>query len=386
MKKIMKKFIIILLILSIPVINFTGCKDATEIEKLGIILAVGFDLSSDNNYLVTIEVMDSSTSIGENAKANNYTAEGETVFKAITNIYKKVGEKFNYAHIQYIVIGDSMARRGIAPVIDFSLRYNQVRPTTPFLVTNGKAQDIIGAKVSTNAISAFSVTNLLELQRERGETAVTTNLDFVNSVAHGSESTTCGLINIDRSKLDKNKNYNLSGAAVFHKDKLVGYLSTKETMGLNWIRGTTYRNILMADYMIEYPENYKISLDVTSASEKTDIKVYDNKVNIKVNIKAKSSIREMTGKIDPKKDPNILDELAKRQDQVIYSDVYLVLNKAQKDFKLDIFDFGNIMMRKYPNEWMYMEKDWNDIFKDIKINIDVNTQVNKTGVLSKPPI
>ena len=385
MKNSIKKFIIILLILFIPVVNFTGCKDATEIEKLGVILSIGFDISSDNNYIVTIQIMDSNT-VGDSVKSHSYTAEGETIFKAITNLYKGVGEKFNYAHIQYIVIGDSMARKGIAPIMDFSLRYNQVRPTIPFLVTNGEAKDIISAKVSTNAMSAFSVSNLLELQRDRGETAVTTNLDFVNSVAHGSRATTCGLINIDNSKLDKNKNYNLSGAAVFRKDKLVGYLSTRETVGLNWIRGSIDRNILMAEYKIEYPENSKISLDITSASEKTNIKMYNNNVNIQVNIKAKSSIREMTGKIDPNKNPNIMDELAKRQDKVIYNDIYLVLNKAQKDFKLDIFDFGNIMMRKYPNEWDHMEGSWNNTFKDLKININVNTQVNKTGVLSKPPI
>ncbi|AGK95166.1 Ger(x)C family spore germination protein [Clostridium pasteurianum] len=385
MKNIIKKFIIILLILAIPVVSFTGCKDATEIERLGIILAVGFDLTSDNNYLVTIEVMDSN-SVSDNVKSNSYTAEGETVFKAITNLYKRLGEQFNYAHIQYIVIGDSMARKGIAPIMDFSLRYNQIRPTIPFLVTNGEAQDIISAKISTYTTAALSVTNLLELQRKRGETAVTTNLDFVNSVAHGSRSTTCGLINIDNSKLDKNKNYNLSGAAVFHKDKLVGYLSTRETVGLNWIRGSIDKNILMAEYMIQYPENYKVSLDVTSASEKTDIKLHNNNVNIKVNIKAKSSIREMTGNVDPNKNPNIMDELAQEQNKVIFNDVYLVINKAQKDFKLDIFDFGNIMMRKYPNEWTYMEKNWNDIFENLKVDINVNTQVNKTGVLSKPPL
>lgn len=385
MKKIIKKFIIILLILAIPVVSFTGCKDATEIEKLGIIMAIGFDLTSDNNYLVSIEVMDSN-SVSDSVKSNSYAAEGETVFKAITNLYKRVGEQFNYAHIQYIVIGDSMARKGIAPIMDFSLRYNQVRPTIPFLVTNGEAKDIISAKVSTNTMSALSVTNLLELQRRRGETAFTTNLDFVNSVAHGSRATTCGLINIDNSKLDKNKNYNLSGAAVFHKDKLVGYLSTRETVGLNWIRGSIDKNILMAEYMIQYPENHKISLDVTSASEKTDIKLHNSNVNIKVNIKAKSSIREMTGEIDPNKNPNIMDVLAKEQNKVVFNDADLVINKAQKDFKLDIFDFGNMMMRKYPNEWAYMEKDWNDIFKDLKVDINVDTQVNKTGVLSKPPL
>jgi len=383
MKKIFNKFIIMLLILSMPTISFTGCKDATEIEKLAVILAVGFDVTSDNDYQVSIEIMDSITLISKGRQTITYCAKGETVFKAIDNIYKNIGQKFNYAHIQYIVIGDNMAKKGIASIIDFSLRYNQIRPTIPFLVTNGEARDIIETNICTNVIPAISVTDLLNLQRNRGETIYTTNLDFVNSIAHGSRSTTCGLINIDKHKLDTHVNYNLSGAAVFNKDKLVGYLSTRETVGLNWIRGDINRYIVM----IEYPENYKISLDVTDSSSNTDIDMSENNnVNIKVNIKSRSFIREMTGMVDPNKNPSIMDILSKRQNEIIYNDAYLVINKAQRDFQLDIFDFGNTIMRKYPNQWDYMKNNWNDAFKNMKIDINVDSRVNKTGVLSKPPI
>lgn len=385
MKKTIKKlknFIILMLIIVIPEISFTGCTNQVEIEKLAIILAVGFDLSNNNNYLVTIQIIDSNTNVRENNKTNTYTEQGTSIFDALTKLYKKVGERLNYSHIQYIVIGDSMARKGISPIIDFSLRYSEVRPTTPFLVTSGSAKDIVGAKVSTDDVSAFSVNNLLDVQRSRGETAFTTNLNFVNSINHGSMSTTCGLINISTSKLDKNKNYDLSGAAVFNKDKLAGYLSTKETIGFNWIRG----NINAAILVVEYPKGNKLSLDVTSTSKKTNIKLIKDKVNIKVNVKAKSGIREMTGDIDPNKNPSIMNEISQRQNEVIYKDIYMAINKAQKDFGLDIFDFGTEVSRKYPNQWDYMDKDWNSIFKNLKINISVDSQVNKTGVLSKPPL
>lgn len=383
MNNIFKRLIIVLLISFMSIINFTGCKDTIEIEKLAIILAIGFDLDSNNNYEVSIEITDSNTLTSQNKKTVSYCAKGETVFKAIDNIYKNIGQRFNYSHIQYIVIGDNVARKGIASIIDFSLRYNQIRPNIPFLVTKEKARDIVEAKISTNTIPSMSITDLLNLQKDRGETVFTTNLDFVNSIAHGSKSTTCGLINIDRHKLDKNINYSLSGAAVFKKDKLVGYLSTRETVGLNWIRGDINRYIVM----IEYPKDYKISLDVTESSEKTNLYIdKDNKVNIILNVKLKSSIREMTGMINPNKNPSIMDLLSEKQNEVIYQDVSLVINKAQKNLNIDIFDFGNIMMKKYPNQWDYMEKDWNNTFKNINIDINIDSRVNKTGVLSKPPI
>lgn len=383
MNNIFKRLIIVLLISFMSIINFTGCKDTIEIEKLAIILAIGFDLDSNNNYEVSIEITDSNTLTSQNKKTVSYCAKGETVFKAIDNIYKNIGQRFNYSHIQYIVIGDNVARKGIASIIDFSLRYNQIRPNIPFLVTKEKARDIVEAKISTNTIPSMSITDLLNLQKDRGETVFTTNLDFVNSIAHGSKSTTCGLINIDRHKLDKNINYSLSGAAVFKKDKLVGYLSTRETVGLNWIRGDINRYIVM----IEYPKDYKISLDVTESSEKTNLYIdKDNKVNIILNVKLKSSIREMTGMINPNKNPSIMDLLSEKQNEVIYQDVSLVINEAQKNLNIDIFDFGNIMMKKYPNQWDYMEKDWNNTFKNINIDINIDSRVNKTGVLSKPPI
>lgn len=380
--KKLKKIIIIMLIVAIPQISFTGCMNQVELEKLAVILAIGFDLDNDDNYIVSIQIINTNTDISGSSKVNNYTAEGISIFDALTNLYKEIGERLNYSHIQYIVIGDSMARKGIAPIIDFSLRYSEVRPTTPFLVTNGEAKDIVSANVSTDTMSAFSVTNLLNLQRNRGETAFTTNLNLVNSMNHGSKSTTCGLINMLPSKLDKNKNYDLSGAAVFKEDKLVGYLTDKETLGFNWIRG----NITAAIIAVEYPDHKKMSLDVTSASKKTNIKINKNHINITVNIKVQSGIREMTGDIDPNNNPSIMDKISERQNQVIYKDVYMVINKAQKDFGLDIFDFGTEISRKYPNQWDYMNKDWNTIFKNLKINANINSQVNKTGVISKPPL
>lgn len=381
--KFLKKSTIVFLISTLMGTFFTGCSSISEIDGLGIILAMGIDSGGEDNYSVSVQMLNVDNEVSNSQiDSKVFTSTGKTIMNALYSINKRIGKNLNYSHMQYLVIGDELARKGIDQVIDFSLRFNQVRPNIPMFVTKNKAKEILNTKVSTNVISAFAVRDLIDIQKNAGYAEITSSLDYVDSTHTGSGDTVIGEIEIDNLKTNQNeKNYNLSGSAVFKKDKLVGYLSAEETRGLNWIKG----NIRSGDIEIEYA-NSKISFDIKASSSKIYTYVNDNKnVNAKVEINVRSNISEMPSNINPNDKPQVLDKLEMKENKIIYSEVNMALYKTQKEFSADVFGFGSNLYARDYNKWSDIEKKWDEQFKNININVIVNSNIKQTGTVSQSP-
>lgn len=381
--RILKKSIGIFLIITLICGPLTGCTNVVEIDDLGIILAIGVDINEDKNYSVSAQLLNVDSAISDSAVSSTvYTAEGETIFDALNNIEKKVGKKLNYAHMQYMVIGDSLARKGIGNILDFSLRSSEVRPNIPMFVTKGKVLDILNTKVPENYISAFSVKNLINIEKKRGYTVITTSINYVSSANCGSKDAVIGEIEVGRREEGKNEEYYLlSGSAVLKDDKLIGYLSPTETRALNWIRG----NIGTGDIIIQFPKGNKISLLIIASSSNISTTINNGKVNVRVKIKVQSKIREMVGELNPNIKPELMDEFAAKEEEVIYSEINMVLNKMQKELNADIFDFGSNVFRMHPKEWKSIEDNWDKQFKNVNIDVTVFSEITQTGTISKSP-
>nr|WP_278183720.1 Ger(x)C family spore germination C-terminal domain-containing protein [Ruminiclostridium cellulolyticum] len=60
------------------------------------------------------------------------------------------------------------------------------------------------------------------------------------------------------------------------------------------------------------------------------------------------------------------------------------LEKCQKEYKSDIFGFGMYTFQKYPKYWGKSKNIWDEeIFPKLKINIDVNGNIVRSGMLIK---
>lgn len=58
--------------------------------------------------------------------------------------------------------------------------------------------------------------------------------------------------------------------------------------------------------------------------------------------------------------------------------------KAQNEFRVDIFGFGDIFHRKYPEEWAKIKHNWNEIFSQADVEIEVKTNIIRTGLTNIP--
>lgn len=379
------------LIISVSALSFclTGCMDKREIESLAFAVALGVDADSYNNVIASVQIIKAGSKkkeegTNEPSKAEVYVCSGNTIYDALNNLSQKLGMPIKFSNEKCLIIGEKFAELGVEPIIDLSLRFSDMRPITPILVTQGKASDILNLQTKENPISAFAIEALIKAQKRLGFAAVTTNLEFVNSIRSESGITTCGVINIDKKDKDVSDNsLILSGSAVFKKDKLIGFMNNRETRGMQWVKGKVRSGIIV----IGTPKENKMSLNIIRSGSSIKPTIANKKIDIKVDIKEMSNIREIDQykleNMDFNADPGIIDSLSRQQDEAIYKEVASAINAAQKRLNADIFDFGSSLYRDRPHEWNSLKNDWDEIFPYIDININISSEIKKTGAMSK---
>lgn len=381
----MKKFISIIMIV-IFTLSETGCSQTKqEIEKLSIVLAMGFDLNKEGKYIFSAQILSTdkptlkSTSNKPPSNVVVFTSVGDTPYDAINHMSISLGKNLFFGHSAFIMVGGNLAENGISLVIDTSLRSNSTRPDYPLFITKGNALDIIKAVTADEKIPSNAISNLVKFQAGKGYSPITSRLDFANALSSKTAAPVIGIISLNQNKNTDNV-FKLVGTGVFKEDKLIGYMDKKETRGMQWIKGK-----VQSGNLIGYTkDNKEITFDILKSKSTVKPIEKNNEIIIQINIKEEANIIEMAKDIDLMKNPDKIKDLNNLQNKAIKDEVILALNAAQNKFKADIFDFGGNIHRHYPKLWNSMESNWETIFPKLKVEINIDSSIKRPGIISKP--
>ncbi|GMQ57054.1 Ger(x)C family spore germination protein [Vallitalea sediminicola] len=395
----MKKYLY-LLILFVIVLVCSSCRSVKkDIEKYAMVLSTGYDWTEEDKYLLTIQVLKTSreqTSGSTNGGVDKkhslpsevviYTSKGETINKAYDNLTTSLGQEPYFSHNKFIVIGEKLAEKGIDLIIDSNLRGHEVRPNTPVLVARGEANKIIKQLTPTDTIPANAIENIIKNQFEKGLTILTNLKDIYNGLADKTAGITTGVIYLEKQSdiAHNGKIFIIEEIAIFKDDKLIGFLNKEESRALMWIKS----KVKSGDIVVNSPKNEtdKITFEILNSKCKITPEYDGSNYLIKLNINQNSNIVSMVGEHDPMNDYKVLDELEKVQNKSIEEDVINVIKKVQKDYNVDIFDFGEAIHRKYPKQWNVIKEEWDEIFPHVLIEVTVKSSIKRPGLISKPAI
>ena len=121
--------------------------------------------------------------------------------------------------------------------------------------------------------------------------------------------------------------------------------------------------------MMNHIENIKV---------KTNIDLDNNKVLVK--IKRKTSLIETNCKINlenPETIKTIEQNIKEELNRIINESTYLV----QKKYKTDVLGYGKIIHKKNPKKWKEIKNKWNEIFKNLKIETEIDLTLEEQGSL-----
>lgn len=388
----MKKSLIKLIMTIIFCTLLSGCWSSKELNELSITTAIGIDKSEEGVH-VTLQIINpgevAAEATARYTAVTTYSADGKTVFEAIRRLTLELPRRAYQAHVRLLVFGEEYAREGIGKALDFFSRDHEFRTDFYVIVAKEeKAEELLKVLTPLEKITANKIYSSLEISEKSWAPTKTVQLDELISslVSEGKQAVITGVevqgepeTGSDTQNVEKVKSpvtIKISNIAVFKKDKLIGWLNEDESKGLNYVEG----NVTNTVYSVPC-KGGRLAIEVIRTKSKVKGKVEDNKPHIDIKISAEGNVGDVECEIDLSKTDNIykLEQLAAKVMKKIVNESI----KKAKDFQTDIFGFGEVIHRTDYKYWAVMKEDWDNKFKDITVNINVEFKIRRLGTINK---
>lgn len=363
-----------------------GCWDYMDVEDVALGMGIAIDKTSDGNYLMTVEIATPSSGGGEEGgslKSMRITEEGETLFDCMRNMAKKLERKVYYPHSQVVIVSEQVAREGIERIMDMLARSLELRLTLFLMVSKEQtAREIFETKNLMTQLRSLSIADMLYNNRESLSKAPSLHLyDVIDDACTEGKCIVLPAIEIVTD--GGSTTAELAGTAVFHKEKLVGYLNDEESkallFGLNRIKG----GLLIVQVDTPTSKKPNVSLEIVKSSTTTKPVLQDNQLSIKIDINLEVELAENQSGMDFSNEYNE-DKLIRIAQSTLERNIEQVVKKSQQDYGADIFGFGESVHLDMPQIWNKIGLFWFErYFKTLPVEVSSKIEIRNKGLLRK---
>ena len=294
-------------------------------------------------------------------------------------------EPYN-GHLVITVISDEVAKEGIENILDYLARDTESRNFFYILLSKDVqaknileiisplqtfpsqtiASDIETSSSDSSLIYKITYNDFIYTLLEQGINPVLNSVTIIGNKEEGTDSK-------ELSDTIPKATIKIDTLGIFKEDKLLDWATKEQTEGINLLSNKIDTFYIKTKCEDNYIMNY-----IKDIETKTDIDLDNNKVNVKIN--GKSSIQEVNCKINLE-DKNTLNKIEKNIEnelnKIIEDSTYLI----QKKYQTDVLGYGKIIHKKNPKKWNQLKNKWDDTFKDLKIETDINIEIEKQGKL-----
>lgn len=390
-----KYFTVIILIITL--LFTAGCWNRVEPEELALALMLGLEREEQNGDIKVTVQAPNPLQIGDQEEGQTggspgkpiwvASATGPTISSALKNLNKKTGRLINMTHTEIILVSEALAREGMAPILDLLDRERQIRAIAQTMVVEGDLRQAMEAEFAMEEVGARGITRQIVVAVD--EMAVSVNFPLrvmfnqlcqpgINIVLPRLQ-----VLELEDEQAVMETPLIVSGLAAFKKDRMVGWLNDQETRGYNWIRN----EITIPVYVFESPvqPGELVSAEIHQSSSSLEVRVQGEEVVITVNAIVEGRIQETTSPEEKlSSESELVDSMNRHLAQEVHSDIQAALEKGQKELKTDIFGFGNLIYRTRPRDWDRLGPRWEEIYPDIRVEIQVDSHVRRTGLIKDP--
>ncbi len=377
----MKKILLYLFIIISIFIN-TGCWNYKDIDDMRFIsaMAVDYDEAKDE-FILTVEVYNSSKLKAE-LQGEIFIARGDSLFDAARDLVLKNARKVYWAHLEVLIISKEVAENHIIPILDYIHRDGEFRAIIYMLVSDEKtAGEILEYdKHSLYKLLADHIEHTLKSEESISRYHTVPFWQFIKTLYVEGVSPTIPVIR--NVHIVGRRITQIKGTAVFNIDKYVGQLDEYDTKSYMIVIDKLKGGILDTEVKIDNrEETTKVAFEVFDS--KTNIKPRYENSNIILDLEVKSEVNigEIEGAENIINKTN-LEELKHSADRAIEKRVQNVIKKVQREYSADIFGFATIIKTDNPDLWRQIGKDWEQEFKQIKINVKSDITIRGTGLAS----
>jgi len=363
-----KKIVAVMLAFAVLFL-FSGCAVPINLRDRAIVQIMGIDYENDKYKVILQEYLPVNTdksSGGEETSSEYVVSEGETLFDAIKNAEIKDGNQVFYGQCRLYIIGEDALKKGIGQVTEFMNSNYQLSLNSSVLAANGKAEEILKAKLFSGTAPDISVSRI----EGCGKAPDTTVIDILKMMYNLNGTGCLPLISL------KGKDEAVIERCIVLKDyKSHIRLNDEETMGLTWINEGISDAVMTAEH-----NGHKVSVGVVSENTKISMETQkDGGIIVKISVSAKGNVSE--NGIISSKHVNIgqVEAVEKDIKQTIEKQIDAALKKVVTQGECDLFYLLQ-RLKKTDNELYLKVKGDNNWLSEIEFQVSADFSVRHSGI------
>jgi len=378
-----------------------GCWDSVELDELGAIIGTAVDREGQE-WVVSFQVVNPQSiaaQMGGSSQARApvtiFSTRGKNLQEAIQHISLESSRKPFFAHNRVLVLSEKVARDdNFSELLDYYLRDSEIRETMDLVLTKGNARTILEVLNPQEKIPANAIDRIFsETQDELSYVRRVRQIDFVSKLLTPPSYAVIPEIKIagqsgTQKNLDALKQTSQKGVlkigdiGIFSGAKLAGWLKREDGVGLNWVTDQVKKTVVSIPCAGSEEQGKMSTIIIQRGSTDLTPVLNGEEISMSVRIKAEGYINE-TGCTADLSEPETIAQLNKQLDQQIRKDILRTWNVVKR-MKADVFGFGEAIHRKNPKEWDKLRTEWEDRFPGIKLSLQIEASIRRTGMTNKP--
>lgn len=376
------KLALIFMLLAVSLL-VTGCWSSLEIKDSAIVMGTGIEKGKEDHYRFSVEIL---TPSGDSAQGGGAPGaagqslvlerEAYSLFEAARNLIRDAKRRLVFTHNRVWIVSEKVAKENIVAPFDWVGRDQMLRLTSHLFVTAEDPKTILGTPALLEELSSLELATGIKTVKYISGYGSMEVKDFFKMLSGPVKAAYAPIIRI-KQQADQSVT-EIDGTAIIKGSKMVGRLDNIDTMGLLWLQNKV-KGGAITTFLDK--KGSKVAVELQRGKTEIKPKLKNGRLVAEIKIKLKGTLAAAPMDVEVNKD--FLQKLEKKIEQDVTSQIESTLGKLQKKYKTDVSGIGLRIYRKYPKEWKHLEKNWEDVFAEGKIEIDVKADIYHQGLINQ---
>ncbi|MEL3971738.1 Ger(x)C family spore germination protein [Rossellomorea oryzaecorticis] len=368
------------LLLALFALSFlSSCADPSTLEKIGMITTVGYDKADGEEIQTTILILETDPQSVDSTNvisSNALTSKGARIKGSL-----KSQKKLESGQLRVALYGKEVAEKGFINLADTLSRDHAISDLTYLAVVDGKASEILEKKYEQFSDAGQYVYKEIE-QNIKGETIPSPTLhEMLHDYYSVGIDPLMPLLKVEDEMIT------ITGMAIMKDDKMVGRISPIEAFYVKLVNDQydagnfelTLKNGNDPELMEGQDSSKKIAVALDTIKSKSKIDLLDEQtLEFDLDISMNARLQEINQKIDLKNPKNI-EILDEKISQEMNKEIKELIRYG-KSVDSDFIGFGEVYRSAVPHSKL-TKKKWHSMYKDVKVNVNIDFQIVRTGVV-----
>jgi len=378
----------LLTFLLLPLLD--GCWSRQELGQVDLVLALGID-RAPGGYRLSAQVVVSpqpgisggggggggGDSGGGGGRVLTVTQTEDTPAFSLHHMRTQLPTGPSWTHVELIVVGEALARSGLAPALDFMTRAIRIRDDAWLVVARGRAEAVLRARPTGNDLPARGLHRTLE--QSVGQSMVPRESSVMHFLAllddTGIDATAPLVLINTQGQLQ------IRGLAVFRGDRMVGELDHEATHGFNLVRGGSAHGALAFRCG---PAAGRADSFLTITRRRSSVRPAwgAGPPEVHVDVRLRGTLDDRTC-LQPLSDPAAVAAAEAQAAAAARRDIVAAVATGRR-LGADIFAFGRELWRHWPDRWLRLPRVSRGYLPRLHLQVTTAVHFDNTGETVDP--